>query len=41
VSGFVCSLPTIELAVADVADDDDVNGNAEGDDSMVVNENEG
>ena len=37
----MCSLPTIELAVADVADNDDVNGNAEGDGSMCVNGNEG
>lgn len=28
------SLLTIELAVADVADDNDADGNAEGDDSM-------
>ena len=37
----MCSLPTIELAVANVGDDDDVNGNAEGDGSMDVNGNEG
>lgn len=36
----MCSLPAIEVAVANVADDDDVNGNAEGDGSMVVNGNE-
>ena len=40
-SGFVGSLLAIELAVADVADDNDTNGNAEGDDSMAVNVNEG